>query len=224
MDIFLKFGSEKDMNDLLLNGTIYCNPISYFAKFDDGCRFDKNELVVEMNYHENSLLHLIPVSDPNNKITLKTSTLHHKVSIADPTGNIYCLFLVSIDPSLPILNSPFDQRLKEFGTHCVLIHNHKEFFDRIFTHLKSKKINYGNDDVSYRDLTKYTGDKNLFTKGIEYAWQKEWRLFLNTRRNKPYKFKIGNLENIAHIMKTDQIEKMVIFSDAVLFNENKPPL
>ncbi|MFA4868097.1 MAG: hypothetical protein WC623_07860 [Pedobacter sp.] len=218
MDIFLKFGSERDMNDLLLNGTIYCKPISYFAQKDDSCRFDKNELVVRMHYHENSIIHLIPIDEPTKKITLNASNLRHRVSLANPVGNLYCLFLTTIDTSLPIIHSPFDARLKEFGTHCVGILNNTEFFRRIFDQLKKNKIEYGNDDITYKDLSKFTGKKDLFTKGIEYSWQKEYRIQLVTGINEPYVFSIGSIEDIAFIMDTADIENKV-FVNASLIKE-----
>ncbi|MBB5440589.1 hypothetical protein HDC92_004292 [Pedobacter sp. AK017] len=204
------------MTDLVKNGTIYCKPISFFAQKDDSCRFDKNELVVEMQYHEDSLLHLIPLDEPNKIVTLNASQIRHRKIIANPTGNLYCMFLTTIDPSLPILHSPFDARLKEFGSHCVSIHDGDKFFNRIFDHLTKNRVEYSCDEVTYRDLSKFSGEKNMFTKDLAYGWQKEWRLILHTEINEPYIFQIGNLEDIAYIFDTKGIEDKVFVNAALI--------
>lgn len=221
MNLFLKFGSERDMSELYNNGTIYCKPISFFAQLDDGCRFDKNELVVELNNDENSLIHLMPVDNPGKLITLNASQVRHRKIIANPTGNLYCLFLVEIDSSLPVLPSPFDGRLEQFGTHCVSVYDNHEFFNRIFDQLNSLGIEFSCNEVTYKDLSKFRGEKDMFTKDSSYAWQKEWRLILHTEVDEPFVFKIGSLEDIAYFFGTERIEDKVFVNAALINNDSE---
>lgn len=221
MYIYIKFGSERNMTDLLCNGTIYCNPISHFTKkelkkISDG-RYDFNELVTLMEYRENSIMTIAPLNNPSKKINLKLTRSHYKEYRLEPTGNLYCLF--ALEPSKYKKESwnILDERLRGFGTHYIILKNSEEFATRVRKRLAELSIDFQSHKVEYIDYSKYSGTKNIFQKGIEYAYQNEFRLLLNTRLNIPYSFSIGNIEDIAEMKSSEHLR--VMFSNPKKTNQ-----
>ncbi|MFD2580864.1 hypothetical protein ACFSR6_00070 [Pedobacter vanadiisoli] len=126
------------MNDLLKNGTIYCNPISYFTNKEikenpDG-RYDFNELVTKMEYRKEGYLHVSPLNDPSKVYKFELKHSHYKEHITNPIGNLFCLFNYEPNNYKPKKWYILDERLEQFGTHYVLIRNNVEFAKRIKMH------------------------------------------------------------------------------------------
>lgn len=210
MGIYLKFGSEKNILDLLKNGTIYCKEISYFASKQiknttDG-RWDFNELVTKMEFTANGFMKLHPIDHPDKIYSFKTENIMYKEHMSNPLGNLYCMF--DLEPKKIKQDHWFelDRRLTRFGSHYLLIHNSPEFANRVKNKLKELSIEFKFAKVEYKDFSKYIGDKTIFQKDLKYSYQNEVRLVLNTNMKTSFKFSIGNIEDISTMFTSDHLK------------------
>ncbi len=212
MGIYLKFGSKENMEDLLKNGTIYCNPLSYFTnreiKSNDDGRYDFDELVTKFEHTANGLMWLSPVGSPKKIFKFKTQNMIYKEHISNPIGNLYCLF--DYEPKNYKKDKWYilDERLKAFGSHFLLIHNNPEFVKRFKSALSELSIEFNSGKIEYKDFSKFSGEKNLFQKSVDYSYQNEVRILLYTGLNVPFKFSIGNIEDIAQIFSSEHLNFM----------------
>ncbi|MFA4868098.1 MAG: hypothetical protein WC623_07865 [Pedobacter sp.] len=196
------------MTDLLKNGTIYCNPISEFAKLDDSCRNDKDELTTMMEYSGNTILFLSEDRDFKNPIIVDLKNTRYKEFVIKPVGNLFCLFTLDFKNTPDDHTITLDEQLKEFGTHVVLINDSNEFAKRVVNQLNMDGIQFKHGKIGYKDFSKYTGKKSFFSKDLKYSYQNEYRLHLLTAKNEPYKINIGSIEDIAVLMETKDIKSI----------------
>lgn len=212
MGIYLKFGSKENTEDLLKNGTVYCNPISYFTnneiKSDYDGRYDFDELVTKFEHTTKGLMWLSPVGSPEKIFKFNIQNMVYKEHISEPIGNLYCLFDYEPENYEKDKWYILDERLKAFGSHFLLIHNSLEFAERIRKALNELSIEFSSGKIEYKDFSKYSGKKNLFQKSLDYSYQKEVRMLLNTGLNIPFEFSIGNIEDIAQIFSSDHLKFM----------------
>lgn len=210
---FIKFGSLEHLIELKEKGILYCNPINYFIKIEDNfLRGDPMENVTEMMYMESGDMILSPVGEqPSiNSTTLPFKDFYLKGRIIEPFGNLFCLTAINI------LEKPFGQvftvneRNKEFGEYFLLIHNTKEFLNRIKEKLEQLKMRYQAEKVKYLDFSKFNGKKSVFEKDLIFSYQQEWRLFLGNKKDEPIKIDLGSLEELSILGSSKSIENLKI--------------
>lgn len=207
--------------DLLENGTIYCSPISTFANHSDGGRYDKDELVTRMVNMEGEIIEISPVDEPDKKLYIRLQTGYYREVINNPTGNLYCMFTLELEEAPVGHVFELEEKMgEEFGEYFVFIQNSKEFTKRVAQELNKRRIKFLDKRVKYSDFTKLSGDKDLFMKDELYAYQKEYRLFLNTGLNEAYKLKIGSIREIASIHRSDPSIRWIKMNSSNLVNTN----
>src|SRR5690242_16377038 len=87
----LKFGSEKNMTDLLLNGTIYMNPINKFRLIEDNnLRGDSYEGINQIWNLPPGQFEIPSLNHKGNYISM-----HLRESYENVFGNIYSMYCVS---------------------------------------------------------------------------------------------------------------------------------
>ncbi|WP_017734018.1 hypothetical protein [Nafulsella turpanensis] len=206
---FLKFGSYEHMLDLYENGTIFFNSIDYFQKLEEqGLRGDNYEGTTRLsNYHEYQDLKVtLTVPETGKTIDLKPSRLHLREFLSDLEGNVFCLYCLKTPDILDFDNFKIDSRVKEFGSHFVMITDLQRFLGEIKKQLDEQGIDFQNKVVQYYDRNKQNGELSLFHKPEEFEYQKEYRIILFRRGNKPFKIKVGSLKEYAHLLKVDAID------------------
>jgi hypothetical protein len=198
--LLIKFGQEEHIKRLQ-QGHFYCKDIKYFTELEDGkARGDEFEAVIELKYLENGTLRLKPAQDANAPSkNLKVKDLLTKKHFHNPLGNLFCMSSLRVE----VFNEPtmytIDRRFDSFGTHFLLITNQIDFNERLQNGLKNLEINYEHGLVQYLDLYKYTGEKNLFQKDNQYAWQEEYRIYFHSGKAVPFEFSIGSIEDISDV-------------------------
>jgi len=218
MILYFKFGAEKDMLDLLQNGTIYCSSLSYFAKEDKSGRYDTDEIVINVKTRFDGKT----VIYNEEGVKMKVYSMQEKDALRDPVGNLYCLYSLNID-NVPI-NSfhVFHQKMTDFGSHVVIIKNSSEFMLRLVNKLAEDGIVNNRNFIKYVSMRDFEGQKDFFTKDIAYRHQKEYRIHLGTNMVDPYVFSIGNIEDIADIEEVDNIRELSLEGDRLLLHLNRP--
>jgi hypothetical protein len=210
---FLKFGKLENMAEFYKRGIMYCNPINYFTKIEDGLlRGDDLENVTHLRYFESGNIAFVPVGEKPTKDSLTMPFRDAKMMdrIVEPFGSVFCLYAINL------LFKPFGEqftiteKVKEFGDTFVLIHNTIEFLKRVKKAVDKRKLVSNGDMVEYIDFSKYSGEKSVFQKDIQFAYQQEWRLFIRNKRDKPLKITIGSIEDISIIVPTERIENLRI--------------
>ena len=80
-----------------------------------------------------------------------------------------------------------------------------KFLDLITEKLKEFKIKYHHGFIDYYDRNKVNGKITLFEKPLEFEYQKEFRFYLDRDSSDAFKFSVGNIEDIAELMKCEDV-------------------
>lgn len=200
--VFLKFGSQKNIIDLLENGTIYCNTIDYFQRLENqGLRGDHYEGTTNIrNYHQYDNVKItVTIPDTGKEISIHPKKFHVREFLSEIKGNIYCLY--SIRPSDIISTNHFsiDPSLVEFGTHFIIIKQPLKFLADVRKELDLKKLKYQFDHVEYYEKELVNRKINLFNKPKEFKNQNEFRIVIANKDVEPKVIQIGSLKEYAEV-------------------------
>lgn len=200
---FLKFGRKEDILDLYENGTVYMNSIQHFRRIEDGyLRGDHYEGV-------SSIINSLPGQFDVMGKTINYLSIHIPQSYSEVYGNIYSLYAISSYGFKSPKDFYIDPRVKEFGTHCILI-SPGEFLNKVNTKLDLIGLKHYDGFVDYYDKHKVNGKINLFQKPHEYEYQKEFRIYVKRDQITPLVFKIGSLKDFAHVFTSDMIGEITL--------------
>lgn len=208
---FLKFGSKDNIRDLYENGTVYCNPVQYFRELEDGrLRGDSYEGISRItNYPPGTFR--ISVAGKEIDRDFEYINLHLKHAYETVLGNIYSLYCVA---STNIgEQSPFriDQRCAEFGTHFLLIKNNPLFLSRVEKALRNQKLKFRHGFVRYYDCYRHNGPVDLFQKSNDFAFQNEFRFYIQRKATDPLILNIGSLRGMAEIYDAEALNTFEIW-------------
>lgn len=173
-----------------LRGNIYMNSSMYFANLDGGdkVRSDRSE-GLHWAYQVQSICIAkdgcwLPIQGLINPVTHRTP--------ASSGYNMFCLYTFNSDPQ-----DSFDSRNLGFGDSFVIIHNLKEFVERVKVAVEclGRELNCGL--VQYVDRNSYHGPMGPFRKIDDFAYQNEFRFVLAGGMGDAITLQIGDLTDIA---------------------------
>jgi hypothetical protein len=193
--MFLKFGQEQDITDLYRNGTIYMSPIQRFREIEDG------ELRGDLYEGASSIKNYLPGQFEIPSIGFKGTHLgiHLRESYENVLGNIYSLYCISSHDWENPNNFKIDDRIKMFGSHCLMIKDNQNFLSLIEDKLNQLKIKFKHDFIEYYDKKAINRQISLFEKPLEFEYQKEFRFYVERDSTEPFCFSIGSLVNISEL-------------------------
>ncbi|WP_147309592.1 hypothetical protein [Marixanthomonas ophiurae] len=209
---FLKFGEEKYLKKLLINGTIYCNSLDYFQNLEEqGLRGDNYEGTTRIyNYHEYKYFSVkIKDSRTGEQFPINPTKLHVREFFSEMKGNMYSLYCIRPKDIIDVEKFKIDSRVKDFGSHFLII-NAQEFLKRFFKVLDKSNIEFTALNVNYYEKNRHNGNLTLFDKSNEFEYQNEFRFLIKRDNSNPIEFEIGNIEDIAKIFKSDLINDLEI--------------
>lgn len=199
--MFLKFGKEEHIKDLLENGTIYMNSIQFFRKFEDnGLRGDIYEGISELRNLPSGEFEIKSLNYKGKYVSFQIRESYEEV-----LGNIYSLYAISSFNIPNPLKFKINKKNKKFGTHCLLVKNNPEFLKRIEETLKKSGLKFRHGFVEYYDKDKMNGKINLFQKPKEYKYQNEFRFYVERESTEAIKIQIGDIRDIAEIYKIEDV-------------------
>ncbi|TAE40875.1 MAG: hypothetical protein EAY66_01770 [Sphingobacteriales bacterium] len=199
--MFLKFGQEKDIKDLYNNGTIYMNPIQLFRTVEDGeLRGDSYEGVSRIKNYPPGKFEIPSIGYKGNYLSL-----HIRQSYKEVLGNIFSLYCISSHGWENPNDFKMDERIKQFGSHCLMIKDNKSFMERMENSLQNLKMKYLHGFVKYYDKESISREITVFEKPIEFEYQNEFRFYLNRFSTDPISFNIGSLADISEIFTAESI-------------------
>jgi hypothetical protein len=193
--MFLKFGEEKDILDLYHNGTIYMSPIQRFREIEDG------ELRGDLYEGVSSIKNYLPGQFEIPSIGFKGNHLgiHLRESYKNVLGNIYSLYCISSHGWENPNDFKIDDRIKKFGSHCLMIKDNKKFLTLLEKTLKQLKVKFRHNFVEYYDKKAINRQISLFEKPLEFEYQKEFRFYVERESTEPFVFSIGSLVEISEL-------------------------
>ncbi|MCG9791216.1 hypothetical protein [Flavobacterium algicola] len=195
IQMFLKFGEEKHINDLYHNGTIFMNPIQYFRKIEDGeLRGDKYEGISKITNLPPGQFEIPSLNFKGNYLALQ-----YRESYDIVLGNIFSLYCISSHGWNNPNDFKIDEKIKNFGSHCLVITDNAKFLSLIEEKLIELKVKFRHNFIKYYDKDKVNRTISLFEKPLEFEYQKEFRFYVERKSEKPFSFSIGSLKDIAEI-------------------------
>jgi len=198
---FLKFGSEKNIQDLHENGTIFMNPIQYFRSFEDAeLRGDLYEGISKIKNYPPGTFEIPALNFKGNYINIHLKTAYEEV-----LGNIYSLYCISSFAIPKPFEFSIDERVAGFGTHCLMVKDNRAFLNRMEKALQKQNLKYRHGFVTYYDRYKINGDVTLFQKPKEFEYQNEFRFYAATNNTTPLILNVGSLKNISQIVSMEDI-------------------
>ena len=199
--MFLKFGSEKDIQDLFDNGAIYLNTIEYFRKLED------KELRGDIYEGATKVINSLPgtIRIPNTDRDIKYEKIHLKISYDSVLGNLYCLYCISSYGFPNPFDFMIDKRNLRFGTHCLMIKDNQYFINSIENKLEKEGFKYKHGFIDYYNKDNVSKDLTLFEKPNEFEYQKEFRFYVYNEKIEPIKIHIGSLHDKAVMYSMDEI-------------------
>lgn len=206
----LKFGSEKNINDLYKNGTIYMSPFEQFQKTEKNkFRGDKSEGTIFLENYPDPSKYRIEIKDmvTGESISRKPKSLS-KVYKDLSAGNLYSMYCIKSTEMDINKNFRVSEKMKEFGTHFLFIHNPKVFKEKIELAFRENNLAYRANAVTYYDDKIYSGSLSLFHKKMDHSYQKEFRIISRNFKTEPIILKLGSLENISRIVETKRLEHL----------------
>ncbi|PVD49996.1 hypothetical protein DC498_21995 [Terrimonas sp.] len=199
--MFLKFGQEEHINDLYYNGTIFMNAIQYFRKIEDGeLRGDRYEGISRISNYPPGQFEIPALNFKGNYLALQIREAYDTVG-----GNIFSLYCVSSHGWANPNDFKIDEKIKQFGSHCLVVKDNVKFLSLIEERLKELKVRFNHSFVTYYDKDKVDREITLFEKPLEFEYQKEFRLYVERKSDKPFVFSIGSLTDIAEVYKAKDV-------------------
>ncbi len=208
MLIFVKFGEEKYMNDLIKNGNLFLNTVTEFKKIDDDFRGDKHEGVSDIIQSQNARLELtLPEILGGEKIILDGNNgLVGQVLMSNTNfsnTNIYSLYMIPPEEDFKI-----DDRMFQFGKYAAIITNPIEFLKRVERSLEELNLAAYMSQVKYLERNDFEGEMSIFNKFSEYSYQNEYRIHVINTEDKPLIINVGSLEDIGQVIPCEYFNNM----------------
>lgn len=205
-------GKENHIKALYENGEILINTVDFIRECDDNQeRSDSEDGLKGRKYLGDVKIKLCDVGLNIEKHGMNFNG-HDCVLNYDneKKGNIYCLSGI-YTKHITGKRENLEFNTKSFGDSLILIHNPKEFINRIILKLKQKgfsNVQYG--PIKYYQ-NNYSGPIDFFRKNEKFSSQNEFRFFIPNENNESIKISIGSIKDIASIENNTQIK--VTFTD-----------
>ena len=222
------FEQEEHARDFV-NGTIFANRLAHFKKLEgDEGRGDEYEGAI-MPQREGLILTLKATNQDTgevDEITITEDDLAAPVIMVPEWFehiNVYCMYAghsgsfesVSDDNLLDFKKQvELPEDCTNLGDHAVVITNTKEFFMRVKAAADREGYGINGRLVKYYDPNVGTPPagsqmESIFTKRNQYAYQKEFRIAIDTRTSRmdPITLSIGPIDDIALHLKTRDINR-----------------
>lgn len=207
---FLKFGKEEHIQALREKGNIHMNFNSSFRREDSNKeRFDKLEGAISNYYtHEGTLQIKAPNWDEWKNLKIFNTNLNEFADTSDIYT--YSLYALTLEDLRSYFVHQIDVRMKEFGTHFLLISHPEEFLNRIKSYLDVNTFKYCGEMVQYYDLKEAQANLTLFNKPHTLKHQKEYRIVVKAKEDQPLSFNIGSISGFSEVFETKDLESFQI--------------
>ncbi|MHB8793174.1 MAG: hypothetical protein ACYC6O_07530 [Thermoleophilia bacterium] len=186
-----KFGRREHIEELIREGLLFMNPVSYFRTLEnDLLRSDKEEGATGCFPASGAKLN-IEVNGQWEEI----ATINGSIITSDgsyKTTNIFCMYSL-----MTSANGHIDERNFAFGDTCVVLKDADDFLQRVDSSARRNNIDIEHRLVSYVSRETYRGAMDAFTKFSYFAYQSEFRIAIASDNNQPFSLRVGDLTDIS---------------------------
>lgn len=221
---------------MLINGTLYLNPISRYREDTTAFRGDKNEGKVPIDPLS---LKILDESGKNIFDSIPRPTTVTKSIVDDDSLLMFCASMITKDilyynSKGYVFTDDYKSAIKEFGEY-VLLFCSEELLELLQKTQKYAEPKYGfiGGPIIYRDLNVFENDDSYlkaynltdssydpyFVKSNLYKYQNEWRLIVDgsygslpANSDGSYTIEIGKMK-WAHLFETEVFLETFIYED-----------
>lgn len=195
-----KFCSERDHAEDLLDGTLYCNRLSWFRQLEDTDRGDP--------YEGQRMRHVGKFGAFDTQMRI----LNHDID----NLALFCMSLPHAQRRADVAGR-IEESLATFvgmGRHAVVVDDFDAFIDRIAAAAKREKYAVRINLVRYYKFYPDASPDDLsgswepvFLKHVQYASQQEYRIAIHTGKKdtSPLRVNIGSIRDIARYVPTEAL-------------------
>ena len=194
-----KLGEKKHMEELLHEGHVFMNSVSYFTKIeDDSPRADPDEGINYCLDGEGARFRRKKGNEWQTIGSLSGAIKFRYDYLA--SANLYCLHArTECD-----YGKEFKLDQLGFGEAYVLFLNGDEFQRRVQNAAVKLGQHFQSSMVEYIQRPDYTGTMGIFRKFLEFAKDQEFRIVLLPGTGNPISLRLGDLSDIAIMGKTSE--------------------
>lgn len=204
----LKFGKLEHLRALQEHGTLYLRPINKLRQ-EDNHRDDPYEGASRVIGFKNATIEGKIPDGPNVKLNALHGTIREAYDVV--LGNVCSFYAISSNCFINGEFVPIDQRMEEFGEHCLMITDAERFLTMLEAKIKEIRGHCLYGMVEYYDEYGYEGKTNLFQKRSRYEYQKEFRIYMPSQNSEePILLHLGSLKGISGICGSDTIDQLKI--------------
>lgn len=204
----LKFGTYNHIEQLIREGHLYMNPLSYFISGEaDALRADA---------HEGTLVSMQP---DKARLSVEVDGQFHEIpGICGPISyrtdamlrvNVYCMFAVRPSRESELI----DPRNIAFGDSYALLTDGDEFLRRVQRAAAAQSLTVTWRPVEYVERGTYHGKMGVFRKFSTFAYQSEFRIAMFPGTGTPFSLRVGDLSDIALMGASDSVNRRLRLSD-----------
>ena len=205
---FVKFGQFEHIKNFQEQGKIYMNTVKYFKDLEDDFqrkdKYEGIEKLEQINWIKIKIDENTYIESSKKDNTLISGQYH--IESNSHLGNLFCL--TAITDKLIKNSNKLNPELKKFGDSLLIILDTTSFLTRLNKKLKEIDLDYRYGLVTYYDRTTYNGELNILHKSNEFEHQSEWRLNIETIKEEPFEFEVGNIEDISILLSNSKLDEL----------------
>jgi hypothetical protein len=151
----------------------------------------------------------------DHPLTSEGGTISASLRFPDQKTKIFCAS--TLRPAVDRTpGSIFEDQIKKHGDHLLVIWNVASFLQKLQSEIEALKQRgiiraYRAGLVEYFDPSSYDGDVGPFRKTKRYAFEREWRLMVQTttKSDLPFTMQINPVEKQSKIIATDSFVNLI---------------
>lgn len=189
-----KFGRRKRIDELVLEGHVFTNPLSYFVALEaDNARSDRYEGTLLWMQPEKARLS-VEIGGEFREIPGICGPITYRNEAASRV-NVYCMYALRAHEGCEMI----DSRNFQFGDTYARITDGEEFLRRVrrSAEVRGYQVTWGL--VEYVERATHHGPTGVFTKTSSFSYQSEFRIAISPGNRGPLSLRLGDLSDIMRI-------------------------
>lgn len=208
----IKFGQEQFLRDLLNTGSLYFSSKQKLRgskkENSDNFRYDSLEGATLYESHRFGIVLNVKNSTTKEDMNIPARRLVFSANPKIVYANIVSFYGITDKSFVDNKMIPVDSKMKDFGSHFILIYDFQHFMRRIDTAFNRVKLNHSFGKVEYFDEENHIGELHYYHKRSGLSYQNEYRIHIDRESTSPYLLKIENLREFAVICHSDTLEHL----------------
>lgn len=202
VDLLVKLGEEKYIDDMYKNEYLFFNSFSSFRQSEKD-PYGRND-PREANTKNKQVRYLEIITDTGaaiklSEISINFNSQFHE-SPSEVPHNICSLYTLHFNEEF---KSPeIDDRILRLGNRALIIYDLDQFFDTLDNALEMQGLAFSRRSVRYYDHKTYDGNLTFHDKDSEFSYQNEYRILIKTSGKEKLSIHLPGLSTISAVIDT----------------------